>query len=44
MKLAQDMKCLCRANMELWQVGAKVDIAGTSEAEGRQEMTRQCDL
>lgn len=37
MKLAQDLKSLCRATMDLQEVGTKVIIAGTSgaEAEGR---------
>lgn len=34
MKLTQDLKSLCSATMEHQEVGTKVDIAGTFEAEG----------
>lgn len=44
MKLAQDLKFLCRAAMDLREVGTKVDIAGTSgaEAEGHWGLPGSC--
>lgn len=44
MKLAQDLKSLCRATMDLQEVGIKVDIAGISgaEAEGLWGLPGNC--